>query len=116
VNTVQEMLRYVENGVANTPTLMQVRSMIGDDRLRVLCIKLLGWMKSQHRIGKLRPLQLKAEHEWAQNLRCVTSEKLWSEVFELSGDELGFCATLTVEQRFDLCAAVDREYQPTLMI
>ena len=115
MDTIYELIGFLSKGSEGSPALQQAEEVVGETRLRVLSIKLLGWMKSQHRLGKIRPLTLNAEHEWCENLRQVMVQRLFADVFELQETQLILSTALGVDKQLALCALVDREYSPTLM-
>ena len=116
MDTIRALISFVNNGTADNSSLQLARTEIGDDRMRVVAVKVLGWMKSQHRIGKLRPLQLKSSQSWTQELSNLMSEhQLFSEVLELRDSAVVFNSSLSEEGQLEICALVDREHEPRLM-
>lgn len=97
-------------------SLQLANTEIGEERLRVVVVKLLGWMKSQHRMGKLRPLVLKSHYHWCQDLTLLMEKhQLFSEILELRQKELVLRSSLSEETQLELCAIVDRNHEPRLI-
>lgn len=112
---VEMLVTYVDTGQVASTSMRDAEVLIGSDRLRVVSIKLLSWMKSQHRMGKLRRLQLEKEHAWCEDLRqLMGSTAMLDNVLEIQDHSLDFAAALADESRAELCAAADQSYSPPL--
>jgi hypothetical protein len=73
-------------------------------------------MKSQHRLGKLRPLTLKQGHAWCEEAALLMNEKgLFKAVFQIDESSIQFASHIASNEQADLCALVDREFSPRLM-
>jgi hypothetical protein len=112
---VKALARYVDTGQVSSKSMRDAKESIGEYRLRVLCITLLEWMKSQHRTGKPRPLQLNKEYTWCEDLRQLMGcTSLFDDVLEIQDHSLDFATALMEESRAELCTAADQSYSPTL--
>lgn len=112
---VKMLAAYVDTGQISNTSIRDAEDIIGKYRLRILCIKLLGWMKSQHRIGKPSRLHLKKEHAWCKDLReLMLSTAMFDNVLEIQNHFLDFATSLTQESRSELCATADQLYDAPL--
>lgn len=116
MDTIHALISFVNNGKADGSLFQSVSSEIGDDRMRVIAIKVLGWMKSQHRMGKLRPLRLKPAWSWCNELSELMSRlDIFSDVLELQTSGIVFKSSLSEKTKLEICELVDRKYEPRLM-
>lgn len=116
MESVHSLISFVKDGTTSDPYLLLAKHEIGDERLREVAIKVLGWMKSQHRMGKLRPLPLKAHHCWSQELsNLMINHQVFADLLELRDGEVILESSLPEQTHLEICALVDREYKPRLM-
>jgi hypothetical protein len=101
-------------GLGDVPASLECAvSKLGRVRMRLLAMKILRWLKTQHRFGNDRPMALDFEFRWCQELRQLVD--LWPELgslLQIVGDEVTFRDTATREDRLRLRQQVDEAYRP----
>lgn len=116
MNVIEALIAYVDKDADVAGLLAAAEERIGDDRLRILAIKLLAWMKAQHRSRKLRPLTLADDFTWCNDLRHVLRyDDTLTAVFAIKDHTLNFVDSLPTSERLALCETVDSRYRPPLM-
>ncbi len=114
--TVADLLRFVNAGASTATQISPAIAEIGRKQVRVVAIKLLSWMKSQHRIGKLWPLELLEKFEWCRNLLHLMQKQAFaSDLIHATDTTVVFLPELNEDQVKTLLAFVDAGYQPQLM-
>ncbi len=114
IDVVDGLLVYVESG-ATSPGLSPGVEAMDQLRVRVIAIKLLGWLRLQATSLTERPLELIDAYTWSQDLRkLITLCSSFSEVFEIQGNSIDFRATVSMEERTRIRQMVVRRYKPRL--
>lgn len=115
MEVIHDLLDYVNEGTL-CESLQSGADTIGSHRLRVVAIKVLGWLKSQHRMATKCALALNRSHTWCENLEVwMQLGSPLSECFEIGEDGFDFRAEVTQDERDDIRAMVDTHHQPRLM-
>jgi hypothetical protein len=95
--------------------LSEARSEIGSQRMRVVAIKLVSWLKGMRRLGKPLPLPLNTQFEWCHDLLQLINDKgLLRDVINVREDGLVLSPDLSSQEREELLAFVDAGYKPKL--
>ena len=115
MKSVNDLLDYVEKG-HTADWLVAIELNIGRERLRVLCIKVLGWLKSQNRIRTKRPLDLNMAYPWCAELASVlVQDAHLAAIFAVVESAFDFREDVSDELRNEIRAKVDKDYEPRLM-
>ena len=84
--------------------------------VRVVCIKILGWLKSQHRSGRQISFRVNPQHQWVQLF------DVWREldprigaVFALIDDHVAFHDNISETARREAWATADQLFNPPIM-
>ena len=111
---VSELLQYVEND--QTGALLEgIELELGKSDLRVVAIKLLGWIKVQARQKKPQPLELCPAFPWCERLRNVVQKnEHFSEVFNVEGNILDFRVEVSQKERAQILELVNEKFNPPL--
>jgi len=115
MKSVNDLLDYVEKGhVADW--LVAIERNIGRERLRVLCIKVLGWLKSQNHLRTKRALDLNMAYPWCAELAGVLAQDAHlAAIFAVAENTFDFREDVSDELRNEIRAMVDKDYEPRLM-
>lgn len=115
ISIIYELVELVETGKVPV-SLAQIDGSIGSQELRVVAIKVLGWLKSRARFPNDRPFNLYDSFGWCANLRVlVASSDELSSTFQIDGNVLNFAPTVTPLERREIEKFVDQHYRPPLM-
>jgi hypothetical protein len=114
--TVQNLLDFVNSRAASPgPEVAGALAAIGKLRLRLVAIKLLSWLKLQRRVRKVLPLGMDDRHEWCRDLLdLVQRQALLNGVIAIESGAVVLSSGLRQDEREELLALVDAEYQPPL--
>ncbi|HWD26122.1 MAG TPA: hypothetical protein VG387_03085 [Rhizomicrobium sp.] len=116
LSEVEALVAFVNTGEAGAPSMVKLVGELGPRRARVACIKLLSWLKSQKRIGKLFPLRVDAQYPWAQDVRHIVEKGTSLKDLFISADGVvRFRENLEQRKIDDMLAFVDGAFQPPLM-
>ena len=111
---MRDLVELVEAGKV-TSSLTEANATIGSQPLRVVAIKLLGWLKARTAFPNERPLKLSDEVEWCANLRTLmSSSPELSAMFQIDGDALNFSPAVPQAQRREIEEFVGQNYRPPL--
>ena len=111
-HAIRELLD-VFNGGEPSPALAHLIMTLGHEDVRILSMKLFGWLKSQKRFRHERPLEYRGEYHWCRDL--VTAMQEWDdlgELFVMAAEGLVFTMALSAAERDTIRDLVDREYDP----
>ncbi len=112
---IEELVQYAD-GSRPVAELETAQKELGDERLRVVVLKILGWLKSQHRLGRLRTLTIKQEYAWCQDAILLIKDRgLLLSTFQISEGSIKFADSIAEEKQAELCAIVDSKFSPRLM-
>jgi len=113
-NSIREALEFMRSG-ATTANVVDAIEKVGEKNVRVILTELFGWMKRQQRFNHEKPLELRNEFAWCQNLATFLESKLgMNELFEITGNQLVYQAEVDQETRVLMRGLVTQGYQPTL--
>jgi hypothetical protein len=116
MDSVNELLDYVEKG-RSAVWLALVEQQIGCERLRIVVIKILAWLKSQNRLRTKRPLDLNMAYPWCADLIDLLAPNVHLvSIFIISENTFDFREDVDEELRNEIRATVDRDYNPPLRI
>jgi hypothetical protein len=111
---IAEFVDYVENRTTGN-TLASVQGKIEATDLRILAIKLLGWLKEMARTGKHRPLAFNNTYTWCHNLLTLLSNiPQLNDLLVVDGNHIDFRDTLPADERVEIARYVDDHYKPKL--
>jgi hypothetical protein len=117
MEVVNSLVGFVIDDCIQSAILDEARSSIGARNFRIVAIKLLGWLKSQARLGKQYPLKVNCRYRWCQDLTIlITEHGFLGELVELSDETLIWRVDVSEPTRRQVCSFVDREYNPPLMV
>jgi hypothetical protein len=109
---INALLAYVNNE-GLFPPLVEIQQILGSRDLRVVCIKLLGWLKSQHREFRKRGLMLDDHFVWCANLkRWIAQGGSLSDMFCISNNVFDFRPTVSHTDRKAIRALVNDKHHP----
>ena len=107
------MIEFVNLGTASTPAIGAALCEIGQSELRLVVIKVLAWIKSQKRIGKLWELELNEQYSWVQKLTFLVNEFAFlAGVVRIVDKRLILDPALNETELQEILAFVDANYQP----
>jgi hypothetical protein len=111
---IKDIINFVNEN--KTPkSFFNIEEKLGKLELRLISIKLLGWIKSQHRCLKKQPLKLEKKYPWSFDLiRWLDEDKELSTLFVISEGKLDFSNKVTENERETIRAFVNSEYNPPL--
>lgn len=113
-SSIHETLEFMRSGTT-TESVADAIEKVGEKNVRVILTELFGWMKRQHQFNHERPLALRDEFTWRQNLATFLESNLaMHELFQIEGNQLVYHAALDGETRALLRRIVTQGYQPTL--
>lgn len=114
---VDEMIRYVDGEPFSPDSELSVaEAELGGQRLRLVVLRLLGWMKLQHRLGKRKDLTLTQRYEWCDDSVLLIDERgLFSSAFRVDEGSVQFASHIENDECMELCAEVDSRFKPRLM-
>lgn len=112
--SIKEALEFMRSGTA-TEIVADAIDRVGEKNVRVILAELFGWMKRQQRFNHEKPLELRSEFAWCQNLATFLESKLaMHELFEINGNQLDYQIDLDKDSRADMRELVTQGYRPTL--
>jgi hypothetical protein len=89
---------------------------IGEKEVRVVAIKLLGWLKERAREGRQLWLAFKKSYPWCQNLLLLLETPPVAELFEVDGNRIDFHDNIEVDERQEIEKYVDLGYKPRVTV
>jgi len=111
---ILELLDFVNKGQVSE-WLHHAETRLGREEVRLLAIKLLGWLKSRNRFQRNRPLALNKHRPWCRELvDWLTHDERLASLFSASEDSFDFRDDVPEELRRAIWAKVDAEYSPRL--
>lgn len=119
-NIVDKLLDYQKN--KDKKVLMTTESQISDYELNVVVVKILSWLKLEHkrsilidegRKNCLKPLNIDTQYPWCANLyKLVDQEKLFREYFSIKDGKFDFSDKVSEEDRKIAREKVYQNYNP----
>lgn len=110
-----ELSDYVETGTVGRK-LAPLVDEVGPVGVRIVGIKILGWLKAMFRTGKRRPLTFNESHSWCQNFRVLMSElPELRDLFEVKQGHIDFQSSVSEAEQLDIRKFVDAHYNPKLI-
>jgi hypothetical protein len=114
MDCILDLIAYVERG-QGSEWISRIEVVIGAARLRVVAIKLLGWLKSQNRLRTKRPLDLKVAFAWCAELRNVLAhDSSLGTIFVASDNSVDFRSEISEDLRNEIRGEVDSNHNPPL--
>jgi hypothetical protein len=111
---VTELLEYVEHGNASG-SLEKAIDIIGPIPLRIIAIKLLGWLREIALTGKYRPLTWNNKYDWCNNfLRLHELIPEFADTFRVGPRHLNLAQSITPQEQNDIIETVNARYRPKL--
>jgi hypothetical protein len=115
MESVNDLLDYVERGRA-ADWLAAIEGTIGRQRVRVVSIKVLSWLKSQNHLRTKRALDLNMAYPWCAELATVLAQdSRLAGIFVVAGNTFDFREEVSEELRNEIRAKVDADHNPRLM-
>ena len=113
---VESWIDFLQSGICGAE-MESLRATIGTQRLRVLIIKILGWLKAEARSGKsCRPLEVSPTHEWVVDLqKALEVSDQFRSALTLSGTALSLHTKTSDSDQSALLKTVDQRFTPPLM-
>ena len=113
-NSITMLLQFMSNGVV-ADDLTEAVAAVGEKNTRVILTEILSWIKRQHRFKHEKPLELRSDFTWCQQLSSfVELVPRMSELFEIDENQLRFRNTIQGELRTAIREQVFEGYQPVL--
>ena len=114
MDVIDDLLDFVETGAA-CGWLAAVEQQIGHLRLRVIAIKILSRLKSQHRFPKIRPLELNLSYPWCADLQDhLMGQPKFAALFVVSEGAMDFHGSISDDVRREIRARANERYNPPL--
>lgn len=115
MNSIEALINYVNDQSAEDD-VRTAQVELGDARLRVVAIKILGWLKSQHRLSKFRDLPLRKDKEWCVDATSLMLEnRLFLDMLQIDESLISFAGQLSDSDKAALCETVDQGFAPRLL-
>jgi len=113
---VEELISFMETGKTQFDQIVGALGVIDTYRLRVICTAILGWMKSQHYHGRMKPLSINPDHQWVQELKNLMLQfGSFNDLLQISGTHLRFNSQIDESTQKQICETAHRLYHPPLM-
>jgi hypothetical protein len=111
MRVIEDLLDYVERGVVSEE-LSGAKDQIGQERLRVVTIMILHWLKCEK-----GPLSLNMSYPWCVELLALMRlDSRLSSLFVASGLSLDFREDIGNDTREMIRSTVDLRYKPSFRI
>ncbi len=111
---IGELLDYF-NGEEPSPALAKVVDALGQKNVRVISIELFSWLKRQQRFGHEKPLELKQQYTWCQELPLMLDQwQALSKLFVIDSGRCVFSESVPSAERDRIRSLVMERYQPVL--
>ena len=114
---IDELIEFVNRGKVASPSMAAALEKLGKLRLRVLCVKLLSWMKAQYRSGETLTLVRQPTFEWELDLlRLMNEGDFLPDILRMDENTVSWHDSLGKQERQRLLERVDRGYQPRVFV
>lgn len=120
MNEIDELLKYLQH--KDKKRLITTDIQISDRELNVVVIKVLSWLKLEHkrsvwmaegRKNSFKSLEIDMKYPWCVNLfKLVEKEKLFHEYFSIKDGKFDFADTVSEEDRIIAREKAYRNYNP----
>lgn len=112
--SIKDLVKFIDSGITDN-TLERAKEQIGVDNLRIVSIKLLGWLRSELLIIRGRPLNAKQNSRWFNDLKILVerTEGLYN-LFSCSESSINFCCEVSKKERLSIHRYVFNNYKPPL--
>jgi hypothetical protein len=113
-SAISELLDYFNSEEPN-PALATVVETLGQKNVRVIATELFSWLKRQKRFEHEKPLELKQQYAWCQELPLMLEQ--WpalGELFMVSAGRCDFRESVSIDQRHQIRTEAAERYQPVL--
>jgi hypothetical protein len=115
MESVNDLLDYVEMR-HSADWLVEIEQRIGRERLRVVVIKVLAWLKSQNHLRTKRGLDVNMAYPWCADLAgCLAPDVHMASMFTVSEGVFDFHEGVGEDLRDEIRAGVDKGHKPPLM-
>jgi hypothetical protein len=111
---IAELFDYFD-GEQPSAALEKVLEVLDQVNVRLISMQLFSWLKRQQRFGNEKPLELRQDHVWCQDLPLML--KHWpamNELFVIEARYLKFREDVSANQREQLRHIAVERYQPVL--
>ncbi len=109
------LLDFVNNRPPQADAVRAAAARLGDRNLHGAAIHILGWLATQHRIGKPVPFPLDVSHEWCRDISQLVQEGgLLSDSLTLRDGNVEFRPDLDEDERRTISEFVNQRYVPKL--
>jgi 3-mercaptopyruvate sulfurtransferase SseA len=112
---ITDLLDFI-NREEPSSSLIQVFEVLGHKNVRVISMNLFDWLKRQRRFGNEKPLELRQQYTWCQDLPLMLER--WpemNELLEIKARQLNFRDSMSADERNQIRQIVFERYQPVLM-
>jgi hypothetical protein len=115
MESVHDLLDYIETG-RSANWLAEIEQRIGCERLRVVVIKVLCWLKSQIRLRAKRGLDVNTAYPWcADLLGWLAPDVHLASIFTVSERIFNFREDVSEAVRNSIRDQVDKGHKPPLI-
>jgi hypothetical protein len=115
IEIIRDILDYV-NTQRVSISLTKIEEYLGQEKLRVISIKILSWLRNQNRMLKKRPLRLNMQYPWCVNLSSwLEQDEVLAKVFTISDNTCDFSDEVSETEKKAIRIMVDEGYRPKLM-
>lgn len=115
IDVIDDLILYVVNQ-KTAASIDTVFAKISPQDFRVVCIKILEWMKSQNRIRYKNAMAIDRKYDWCNNLEIwISTDSNSAKIFEIAQEEFSLNRRLNELERAELYKYVDDNYHPPLM-
>lgn len=115
MNTVSALMEYYKSNNSTNDELTKALDLLGPQRLNVVVLDLLRWLEYQHRGGHRRPLQLREDWQWCNDLVTLMNDHgCFQDVFVLDKWTINFRADIEDSERTKLLQIVSDGYKPRM--
>jgi hypothetical protein len=116
MNTVIIELLDFDDDREISSALVKVFKVLERKNVRVISINIFDWLKCQKRFGHEKPLELRQQYTWCQDLPLMLEHwPAMSELFEIKARQLHFRDSVSADEREQIRRIVFERYQPVLM-
>jgi hypothetical protein len=113
---IVELVEYVENG-KTSEGMHECLEEIGAVEVRIVAIKLLGWLKQLARTGKQKGLKFNKSYTWCMNfIRLMSTLPELRLLLELKEREIDFRSDVSADERLEIAKYVDVHHNPKLRV
>ncbi len=115
MNTAISELLDLINREEPSSDLAKVLELFGRANIWSIAVELASWLKRQQRFGHEKPLELRQDHRWCQELPLMLEN--WpalNELLVIEGRQLSFRESVSADERNQIRRTAVERYQPVL--